>query len=168
MKKAIVIIGHGAGDEALLQYEKLLEMLREINSDSYLIMLHGSPKAEDVAIKLKELKVEYVTLIPILLAKGHHMENNIVSKDCYIQQEFIKRDIQVNVVNKGLLEYTDIRKSIVDNIFNNVPDNIVLCLNENSIKIFVDDVIYHLFDNFPLIASIVRNYKNLILTLRLE
>ena len=92
-KKAIVIIGHGAGDEALLQYEKLLEMLREINSDSYLIMLHGSPKAEDVAIKLKELKVEYVTLIPILLAKGHHMENNIVSKDCYIQQEFIKRDI---------------------------------------------------------------------------
>ena len=91
MKKAIVIIGHGAGDEALLQYEKLLEMLREINSDSYLIMLHGSPKAEDVAIKLKELEVEYVTLIPILLAKGHHMENNIVSKDCYIQQEFIKR-----------------------------------------------------------------------------
>ena len=120
MKKAIVIIGHGAGDEALLQYENLLEMLREINSDSYLIMLHGSPKAEDVAIKLKELKVEYVTLIPILLAKGHHMENNIVSKDCYIQQEFIKRDIQVNVVNKGLLEYTDIRKSIVDNIKNNM------------------------------------------------
>ena len=120
MKKAIVLIGHGAGDEALLQYEKLLEMLREINSDSYLIMLHGSPKAEDVAIKLKELKVEYVTLIPILLAKGHHMENNIVSKDCYIQQEFIKRDIQVNVVNKGLLEYTDIRKSIVDNIKNNM------------------------------------------------
>ena len=48
------------------------------------------------------------------------MENNIVSKDCYIQQEFIKRDIQVNVVNKGLLEYTDIRKSIVDNIKNNM------------------------------------------------
>ncbi len=116
MKKAIVLIGHGAGDEALLQYEKLLEMLREINSDSYLIMLHGRPQAEDVAIKLKELKVEYVTLIPILLAKGHHMENNIVSKDCYIQHEFLKRDIHVSVVNKGLLEYNSICQSIVSSI----------------------------------------------------
>ena len=37
-----------------------------------------------------------------------------------VSSEFIKRDIQVNVVNKGLLEYTDIRKSIVDNIKNNM------------------------------------------------
>ena len=116
MKNAIVIIGHGSGEEALLQYEQLLKMLREKNIDSYLIMLHGIPKAEDVAIQIKDLNVESVTLIPILLAKGHHMEHNIISKDSYIQQEFLKRDIKVNVVNKGLLEYNDIRQAIVDSI----------------------------------------------------
>ncbi len=116
MKKAIVLIGHGAGDEALLQYEKLLEMLKERYIDSYLIMLHGRPQAEDVAIRLKSLNVERVTLIPILLAKGHHMDNNIISKDSYIQQEFLKRNIHVSVVNKGLLEYNSICQSIVDSI----------------------------------------------------
>lgn len=113
MEKAYVLIGHGAGEEALVLYEKLLEMAKNKYEETYLVMLHGNPSVESVAKAVNEKGIKKVILIPLLLATGHHMEKNIISPESEIHNAFLKCGIQVEVVKKGLLDYEEIRNVII-------------------------------------------------------
>ena len=77
--EALILVGHGAGEDALKSYDKILDIVRKTVPDSYLIMLHGHPSIEDIAAEISAKGIKKAVLVPLLLAKGHHLEHNIVS-----------------------------------------------------------------------------------------
>ena len=87
MEKTYVLDGHGADKEALDLYEELLESVRKKGKNAFLVMLHGQPDAEDVAEEIQKNGVSSVVLIPLLLAPGHHLEKNIISKNSEIHRK---------------------------------------------------------------------------------
>nr|WP_297766088.1 sirohydrochlorin cobaltochelatase [uncultured Butyrivibrio sp.] len=116
MDKAFVLVGHGAGDEALELYNGLLEAVREKEKNTFLVMLHGEPDAARVAKEIKDMGIKGIVLIPLLLAPGHHMEKNIVSKDSSIQKAFIDIGMEVEVRAKTLLEYETVFEAISNSV----------------------------------------------------
>lgn len=117
--EALILVGHGAGDEALKSYRKILGIVRNDVPESYLVMLHGHPSVEDVVQELAEKGINRVVLHPLLLARGHHLESNITSPDSAIQLCLKKAGIDVKAIDKGLLEYNEVLECIAGVIIKN-------------------------------------------------
>jgi sirohydrochlorin cobaltochelatase len=114
--EALILVGHGAGEDALKSYDKILDIVRKTVPDSYLIMLHGHPSIEDIAAEISAKGIKKAVLVPLLLAKGHHLEHNIVSPGSSIQLCLEKAGISVSAVDKGLLEYEEVIECIAGHI----------------------------------------------------
>ena len=67
-REVLVLVGHGAGEEARLLYEQLAREVRSGYEDTRLVMLHGEPSAARTAEELAGEGVRRVQILPLLLA----------------------------------------------------------------------------------------------------
>ena len=112
MKQALILVGHGAGKEALELYSRLEQEIREDCPCTRLVMLHGEPSAAQAAEELAAESVTSVRIVPLLLAPGHHLSHNIADENCEIRRAFEDRGIRTEVVEKGLLQDEAMRAAL--------------------------------------------------------
>ncbi|NLL91716.1 MAG: hypothetical protein GX222_04770 [Ruminococcaceae bacterium] len=112
MGQALILVGHGAGEEALVFYRMLAEDIRREYSYTWLAMLHGEPTAEEAAKEASEAGVKKALILPLLLAPGLHLSKNIAAEDSEIRRAFSQAGIETEVINEGLLQAPPMREAV--------------------------------------------------------
>lgn len=113
----IVLVGHGSKTISTEAYNKLKTVFIENQyKNTYIGTLEGDIRKEDVTRYLLEDKIDEITLAPILMLPGNHIEKDIFGEN-NSWKTFIKdHGIKVKVTRKSLLEYEEIRKYYINKI----------------------------------------------------
>ncbi len=120
MRQALILVGHGAGEEASVLYQQLTEEIQKAHPDTWLVMLHGKPDAGQAAEELAAAGITEALILPLLLAPGHHLSKNIAAEDSEIRRAFARAGIHTKVKNNGLLEDETIRRTLADHCIRNI------------------------------------------------
>jgi len=107
----IVMMGHGSEHENDMAYENLQKKLDKISENKYYIAtVEGSITIYDIIKKLKEKKINKVTITPFMLVCGDHANNDMIGDEDDSWINLLKSEaIEVDVILKGLGEYTEFR-----------------------------------------------------------
>ncbi|GAB6098508.1 CbiX/SirB N-terminal domain-containing protein [Halanaerocella petrolearia] len=81
MEEAVIVVAHGSkSQESNLVFTKLVEMVQQRLADKIVkqaTVEFSGPTLEEVVAKLVEEKVEQVTIMPLFLFPGFHVQNQI-------------------------------------------------------------------------------------------
>ena len=113
---SVLIVAHGSDVAGGHEYEDLKEFLSgAVGEDSvHICYLKSGPSVKDI---IPELKTNKVFVMPFLLAKGHHFYEDIKNGENSIIRILEAQGFEVHFDDKGLLEYEDIKKAILNIIF---------------------------------------------------
>ena len=112
LERGLILIGHGAGEDARLLYQQFTDEMRESCPDTYLVMLHSEPSAETVIAELKKKGISRVLLLPLLLAPGSHLHKDVIAPDGKIRMAFSASGIETEVVGKALFSSAAMRSAL--------------------------------------------------------
>lgn len=112
------MMGHGSEHENDMAYENLQKKLDKISENKYYIAtVEGSITIYDIIKKLKEKKINKVTITPFMLVCGDHANNDMIGDEDDSWINLLKSEaIEVDVILKGLGEYIEFRDFFVKNI----------------------------------------------------
>lgn len=110
--RTLVLIGHGAEEDAQALYLQFAEEVKESWPDTWLVMLHREPSAETVIAALQEKGVRRVLLLPLLLAPGSHLHKDVIAPEGKIRTAFSASGIETEVVGQALLSSERVRQAL--------------------------------------------------------
>lgn len=112
----IVLVGHGSNTITTDAYNKLREtFLSNEYKNVYIGTLEGDIKKEDIIEKLLKDKVKNITMIPILILPGNHIEKDIFGENFSWKSTIKEHNINVKSIKKALIEYEEIRDFYLNN-----------------------------------------------------
>lgn len=113
----IVLVGHGSKSIDIDSYNKLKETFIDNEyKNVYIGTLEGEIKKEDIIENLLKDKIKNITLAPILILPGNHIEKDIFGENNSWESEIKAHNINVKVSKKSLIEYEEIREYYIDKI----------------------------------------------------
>jgi len=114
---AIVIVGHGTNHPSNACYSCLQSVINDEKLDIYVGTLGGYPNIDNVLQKLKDNRIEEITLMPYLLVTGNHVKDDIFSDNVHSWKTIIEKEgIIVNSYIHGLTENVDYQNIFVNRI----------------------------------------------------
>lgn len=101
-----VFMGHGSYHKNDKVYQKLEDTIREGgNKTSFIATVEGEKNIGDIVVKLKEEKIDRVSLKPLMLVAGDHAKNDMASDEEGSWKQILEKNgIEVSVVLQGLGE----------------------------------------------------------------
>lgn len=106
----IVLVCHGSKNTNMEIYKPLKKVFLEKGyKNLYIGTLEGKIKKEDIINQLLRNDVKNITLIPIFMLPGKHIEEDVFGEINSWKSSIMKSYIKVKSVKKSLLEYKEIR-----------------------------------------------------------
>lgn len=115
---AIVFMGHGTEHEANATYTKFQKFLTDGGYDNYFVgTVEAEPALEEVISLVKASGAKKVVLEPLMIVAGDHANNDMAGdEEGSWKTEFEKAGFDVEVVIKGLGQFTGIQNLIVKHV----------------------------------------------------
>ncbi len=116
--EVLVLMGHGTSHPANIIYEQIQQRLNQLGlSRFYVGTLSAKPSLSDVMLLLKEVKVQKVLLVPLMLVAGNHAKEDMVGQKSDSWKNRLEREgFFVQYELKGLGEYQEIQEVYVKRI----------------------------------------------------
>ncbi|WP_097026459.1 sirohydrochlorin cobaltochelatase [Clostridium peptidivorans] len=123
-KKAVVLMGHGSTHYANACYSMLQYIFEDMGvKNVYIATVEGFPELRHVVPKLKEKKIEEITLMPYMLVAGDHAQNDMAGDEEDSWKVILENEgFKVNIYLHGLGEnsaYRDIYVQHIKDCINN-------------------------------------------------
>ncbi|RKD30625.1 sirohydrochlorin cobaltochelatase [Thermohalobacter berrensis] len=116
-KSAVILMGHGTYHPANACYSCLQCMLSDEKLNVYVGTVEGYPEIEDIIPKLKDNRIEEVTLMPYMLVSGDHAKNDMAGEDEDSWKNILESEgFKVNVYLHGLGENPKYQDLFVENV----------------------------------------------------
>lgn len=115
---ALLLMGHGSDGPGNAAYEKLQDELHALGCSRFFVAtVEGVPTFDDIAPLIDACGAQRVFLAPLMITAGDHAKNDLAGtgEDSWASR-LASQGKQVEVVLKGLGEYTGIRELICDHV----------------------------------------------------
>lgn len=114
---AVALMGHGSPHFANAAYSELQLSLWRKNPNFFVGTVEATPTFEDLLRELKKLKLKTVTVTPAMLVAGEHAKNDMAGGEADSWKSMLtKAGYKVNVKLKGLGEYPEVQRMLLDKL----------------------------------------------------
>lgn len=116
--EAVVLMGHGTEHFANAAYPALAYVFRDLGHPEYMVgTVEAYPGLDEVVRQVEGMGASKVVLAPLMIVAGDHATNDMASdEEGSWKMEFKKKGYEVDVVLKGLGEYSEVRELFVSHI----------------------------------------------------
>lgn len=116
--KAVILMGHGTEHFSNSAYPALDYIIKEKGYKNFFVgTVEGYPDIDTVIELVKENNFKDVILTPLMIVAGDHAINDMASnKENSWKTKFISNGFNVEIVLKGLGEYSSIRNIFIEHI----------------------------------------------------
>ena len=116
--EAFVFMGHGTEHFANSAYSQFENMLRDLGHEStYVGTVEGFPSLDYVIRRLKIRDIKKVYVMPLMIVAGDHAQNDLAGEDPDSWMNRLSSEgYEVTPVLKGLGEYPEIRRILIDHV----------------------------------------------------
>ncbi|WP_300349048.1 sirohydrochlorin cobaltochelatase [Clostridium sp.] len=115
--KNTLLIGHGSYNMYNSEYKTLQIEINKLGYNNTLVgVLEGDIGFSNVLERIKEKNIKEITIIPLMIFAGWHTKKDMILKDDSWKNKLEKEGIKVSFIEKGLLEYKEVRDIFINKI----------------------------------------------------
>ena len=119
---ALILMGHGSPYGSNQLYSDVQDALHALGKPNFFVAtVEGEPTFEDTLALVEQRGAQRVVLAPLMIVAGDHARNDMAGSDDSWAAQLRSRGFKVEVVMKGLGEYSDVRDLVVEHARNAEP-----------------------------------------------
>lgn len=111
----LLFIGHGSKKGNDHYYMYVEEVLKNRGFNALVGTLEGEIGKDEILMKLKNKQCNKINIYPLLIIPGNHIKKDLMGENSWTQ--FLEsNDIKVEIIDKALLQYENIKKYYIQKI----------------------------------------------------
>lgn len=114
--QAVVLMGHGTYHPSNSGYACLQNHFYDYKINFFIANVEGYPKLRNLIVKLQELKIDEVFLMPYMLTVGNHVYEDMIGEKNSFKHSLEEVGIKVTPYIKGLVEETKHQDIFIEHI----------------------------------------------------
>lgn len=116
-----LFVGHGSNKTSNIEYTLLQNRLNQVyTSDAMIGTLEGENNVDFIIESLKKKNIQKVKINLLFMLIGKHVKSDIIHGENSWKNKIEKLGIEVDILEKSLLEYKEIRSIFIDDIKKNL------------------------------------------------